>query len=349
MSPLLPPAAVPSGDPHGQRVKISVIITNYNYASFVRMAIESVLSQTYPNIECIVVDDGSTDGSREVIAGYPSLKTLFQTNSGQARAAKAGLELATGSIVVFLDADDFLHPDACQTVAALWQPDMSALFFRLQIVEGETATNRTWPDKPFLQGDAAAFALRFGFLPSAPTSGNAFARDHVARVFNMARGLDKNSFDTALTIAAPFTGRVATSDAVLGSYRIHASNLTSYGQRQTLRNVKLGLYYAYHAQQTARELAAAKGLPLPAWDHLAGPYNLKYYVLVRDFTCPDIEIPPRNALACALESARAFAAYAGLPLPKRLANIGAVYAFAIMPRRLRRWVCQRFYAIDIRL
>ena len=345
--PPRPQAMAAESHAAGGPLKISVIITNYNYAAYLGEAIESVLAQTYERVECIVVDDGSTDNSRDVIAAYPQVKALFQANGRQANAAKAGLRLATGGVVIFLDSDDYLHPDACSTVAGQWRDDMSALFYRLQIIEERKPTNRTWPDKPFLRGGEQAFVLNFGFIPSAPTSGNAFSRAHVARVFETAQGLDQNSFDMALTNAAPFTGRVETCERPLGGYRIHGGNLTSYGQRQSLRSVKLGLYYAYHAQQTARRLAADSGAALPRWDFLAGPYNLKTYILTRGFEPPGIAIPPRAAAACAVECIKEFARYSRLSLPKRLANICAVVAYAVLPRGLRRRICEKFYAIDI--
>ena len=326
--------------------RISVIVTNYNYADYLREAIDSVLAQTYADVECIVVDDGSTDASRAIIAGYPRVKALLQANAGQALAAKAGLSLASGEIVIFLDADDLLHRDACSTVASRWQDGMSALFYRLQIIEGRRPTNRTWPDKPFLTAGEQGFVLRHGFIPSAPTTGNAFSKAHVAKVFGMAEGLDKNSFDMALTNAAPFTGGVATCDKPLGLYRIHDSNLTAYGRRQSLGGVKLGLYYAFHAQQTARRLAAEGGVPLPSWDFLAGPYNLKTYVLTHDFAMPGLDLPPRGALACAGEAARQFAAYDGLGWARRALNGMAVFVYALLPKALRKLVCQRAYAID---
>ena len=116
-----PQAAAAGGHASDGPLKISVIITNYNYAAYLGEAIESVLAQTYERVECIVVDDGSTDNSRDVIAAYPQVKALFQANSRQAKAAKAGLRLATGSVIIFLDSDDYLHPDACSTVACQWR------------------------------------------------------------------------------------------------------------------------------------------------------------------------------------------------------------------------------------
>ena len=344
-------ATAPCGPPAGRAgtakaPRISVIVTNYNYAAYLREAIESVLAQTYPFVECIVVDDGSTDGSRAILNEYPQVKALLQANAGQARAAKAGFSLASGAIVVFLDADDALHSHACSTIAGRWQEGMSALFYRLAIVEDRQATRRTWPDKPFLEAGGQDFVLRYGFIPSAPTSGNAFSATHVATVFATASGLDANSFDMALTNAAPFTGAVATCDEPLGDYRIHAANLTGYGRRQSLRSVKLGLYYAYHAQQTARRLAERRGLPLPQWDFLCGPYTLKTYLLIHDFKLLGLDLPARGALACAGEARRQFSTYPEFGKIRRFLNGIAVYVYALLPRALRKVVCRRVYAID---
>jgi len=88
---------------------VSVIITNYNYARFLNEAIASALGQTYPNIEVIVVDDGSTDESVLVAKKHP-VRVIEQPNSGVARARNRGAAEARGEYIVFLDADDVLQP-----------------------------------------------------------------------------------------------------------------------------------------------------------------------------------------------------------------------------------------------
>lgn len=93
---------------------VSVIIPTHNYGRYISEAIESVLAQTYPNIEVIVVDDGSTDNTREVVKKYPSVKYVYQKHRGPwtpARARNNGIALSKGEYIVCLDADDKLHPD----------------------------------------------------------------------------------------------------------------------------------------------------------------------------------------------------------------------------------------------
>jgi len=94
---------------------VSVIIPTYNYAHFIGEAIESVLAQTYRNFEIIVVDDGSTDDTAQVVSRFSSVRYLFQTNKGIAPARNTGLKFSLGECLVFLDADDRLLPDCLAT------------------------------------------------------------------------------------------------------------------------------------------------------------------------------------------------------------------------------------------
>src|SRR5215204_5307150 len=91
---------------------VSVIIPCYNQAHFLGEAIESVLAQSYPHFEIIVVDDGSTDNTFEVASHYSKVRLIRQENRGVSRARNAGLRESEGSYVVFLDADDRLLPGA---------------------------------------------------------------------------------------------------------------------------------------------------------------------------------------------------------------------------------------------
>ncbi len=90
---------------------VSVIIPAYNSAASLSRAIDSVLAQTYRSFEVIIIDDGSTDQTREVIADYwDSVRSLYQENRGPGAARNAGIEIARGQYLVFLDADDELLP-----------------------------------------------------------------------------------------------------------------------------------------------------------------------------------------------------------------------------------------------
>ncbi len=91
---------------------VSVIIPNYNYGHFLQESIDSVLNQSYKNIEVIVVDDGSTDNSTKIIEAYSQRVMLIsQENSGVSAARNHGMRFAKGDFVCFLDADDSWEPN----------------------------------------------------------------------------------------------------------------------------------------------------------------------------------------------------------------------------------------------
>jgi glycosyltransferase involved in cell wall biosynthesis len=93
--------------------RLSVIVPAYNAANFIRDAIRSIEEQDYPTLEIIVVDDGSTDATREVVAGHNgAIRYVRQENQGAAGARNHGLSLARGSLITFLDADDVWTPSA---------------------------------------------------------------------------------------------------------------------------------------------------------------------------------------------------------------------------------------------
>ena len=96
---------------------VSVVIPTYNRAAFLVEAIESVLAQTYPNIEIIVVDDGSTDDTRQVIGRYGDrVRYIFQLNSGLPGAVRnVGIRNAVGKYVAFLDSDDVMSREKIET------------------------------------------------------------------------------------------------------------------------------------------------------------------------------------------------------------------------------------------
>lgn len=114
---------------------ISVIIPLYNAAPFIAAALESVLGQTRPPNQVIVVDDGATDGSADVVRRYGQQITLIQQpNAGGASARNRGVALATGDLLAFLDHDDYWVPEklAWQLDAFQQAPHLEAVFGQLQ-------------------------------------------------------------------------------------------------------------------------------------------------------------------------------------------------------------------------
>lgn len=95
---------------------VSIVVPAYNHAEFLKQAIESVLAQSYSEIELIVLDDGSSDNTRDILAAY-SGRFFWEThqNMGQAKTLNKGWAMSKGAYLSYLAADDFLHPDAVKT------------------------------------------------------------------------------------------------------------------------------------------------------------------------------------------------------------------------------------------
>lgn len=90
--------------------EFSVIIPTFNRARYLAEAIQSVYDDRWESFELIVVDDGSTDGTADVVKGFPDIRYHYQPNQGVAAARNAGISLAKGNIIVFLDSDDLWMP-----------------------------------------------------------------------------------------------------------------------------------------------------------------------------------------------------------------------------------------------
>jgi glycosyltransferase involved in cell wall biosynthesis len=110
---------------------VSVIIPVYNGELFLAAAIDSVLAQTYPSIELVVVDDGSTDRSGAIAQSYPVVKYVYKTNGGIASARNRGIQAARSEFLAFQDADDIWMPNKLSLQMAAFQADPD-----LQIVSG---------------------------------------------------------------------------------------------------------------------------------------------------------------------------------------------------------------------
>lgn len=99
---------------------ISIIIPCYNQAQYLERAVRSCVEQTHPEVEIIIINDGSTDNTSEVcksLSHYPNLQYHEQTNAGLANARNAGIKLAKGKYIQFLDTDDYLHPNKLEIQA----------------------------------------------------------------------------------------------------------------------------------------------------------------------------------------------------------------------------------------
>ncbi len=210
-----------------ESVLVSIIINNYNYDRFLVDAINSALEQTYPHIEVIVVDDGSTDNSRDIISGYGDrIIPILQPNGKQAAAFNSGFAKSKGDIIIFLDSDDYLFPQAVEQILGVWKPTLAKVHYHLQVV----GTNRNPLGYSFPQGTKSLSTgkvwktlLESGGYARVPTSGNAINRNALVPLFPIPDKY-KLTADDYLSVLVPFYGEVEAVEEPLGAYRIHDSN-----------------------------------------------------------------------------------------------------------------------------
>src|SRR5690242_6951979 len=144
---------------------VSVVVNNYNYGSFLKDAIDSALAQTHRNTEVIVVDDGSTDDSRAIIAAYGDrVVPVLKENGGQASAFNSGLARSRGEVVLFLDADDMLLPTAVEhALPSFRDPAVAKVQWALWEVDEEgRRTGKMQPSGELAEGNLREHVIRHG-------------------------------------------------------------------------------------------------------------------------------------------------------------------------------------------
>jgi glycosyltransferase involved in cell wall biosynthesis len=215
---------MPDSDP----ALVSIVIPTYNSASFIGGAVDSCLAQTYPNCEIIVVDDGSTDGTRDLLAARygERIRYLYQQNAGPSAARNCGIRAARGAFIQFCDADDQLLPSKIERCMEVFrrEPDLGVVYTRYQHVEVDGKTPAPLADPPLLSGDI--------FCDLLLSNGNAILTSAtlVRREALLEAGLFderlwcSEDWDLFLRLASRYA--YASIDEVLLLYRWHEGSLT---------------------------------------------------------------------------------------------------------------------------
>ncbi len=208
---------------------VTIIINNYNYERYLREAIDSALAQSYTNTQVIVVDDGSIDSSREIIASYSDrIIPILKENGGQASAFNAGLTASQGKIIIYLDSDDVLLPHIVQKVVKAFQahPEVAKVQYQLRTVDAETKdTGTVIPDSRFMpNGDLKHHIRKFHTYGCPPTSGNAFASEILQKIFPVPEKQYRIAADEYINNLVPVLGPILSLPEVGGLYRVHGKN-----------------------------------------------------------------------------------------------------------------------------
>lgn len=207
--------------------RLSVVIANHNYERFLSAAIDSALGLDWPDVEVIVVDDGSTDGSRALLSSYAGrVRVILSENRGQREAANTGFEASTGDAVVFLDSDDVLPDDLPREVDRALVDGVSKVQFQMQPIDCDgtpVGPLRPTYDPLPTSADIRHWMLRTSAYPTPPGSGNVYSRWFLDRIFPLPAGIGAFA-DSGCLAAAPLLGDVVSIPGVLIGYRRHDAN-----------------------------------------------------------------------------------------------------------------------------
>jgi glycosyltransferase involved in cell wall biosynthesis len=208
-----------------ERARVSVVIPCYNGGRFLREAIESVLHQTYPAAEIVVVNDESTDDTATVARAYEQVRYIEQRNQGAPAARNAGLRSSTGDLVVFLDADDRLQPHALAAgVESLRKnPHWAFVSGGVSVIAEDGAPRYVPEDRP-RSGDPYIQLLRSNYIW---TPGVVMYRRDILRTVNGYVDWAGASADYELNIRIAREFPIGRHDHVVLDYRQHPSSMSS--------------------------------------------------------------------------------------------------------------------------
>jgi glycosyltransferase involved in cell wall biosynthesis len=209
---------------------VSIIINNYNYGDFLDDAINSALLQTHQNCEVIVVDDGSTDKSREIIEKYQNnITSIFKENGGQSSALNVGFRASKGEIICFLDSDDEFCSDKVHEVFQRFHEsqDIEWCFHTLKLID--LNRQEISPDDNYrlssLEWDFRKNILNGERLPyiHSATTGLSFRRSLLEKIFPIPEVI-KITSDNYLKLTATALAKGFFISQGLALQKIHGNN-----------------------------------------------------------------------------------------------------------------------------
>lgn len=249
-----------------ENICVSIVIVNYNYAAFVGEAIESALNQTYPHVQVVVVDDGSSDGSRKIIEEYGDpVNAIFKENGGQASAWNVSLSTIRGDLTIFLDSDDVLLPETAGRVAAAYRnnPRLAKIQYPMEVIDstGERL-GQMMPDEHITlrSGDLRSELLTSPVdIERMAASGNAFPTSLLRKIMPVPERADRHGADWFLTLVPLLFGPVESLDQVGALYRVHGSNLYHYSDLD-LGRIRLSIDLMRFVHESIHRFASREGI-----------------------------------------------------------------------------------------
>ena len=219
---------------------VSVLIDNYNYANFLSECIESVLNQTYQNFEIIIVDDGSSDNSKEIIEKYTKkderIKTIFKKNGGQASAFNEGIKHCEGEIISFLDSDDLFKENKLEEIVKVFKEGYEYIINDYELIGDKSYKNG--PYYPY--GGYNLFLVYYlNFFAGSSTSNISISKNLTNKIFPIKNeDFFRIRADDVVVFYASVMGEMFFIDKELSLYRIHGNNLFASNHKQATNSIR---------------------------------------------------------------------------------------------------------------
>lgn len=207
---------------------VSVIINNYNYGQFLEECLNSVLEQSCHPFEIIVVDDGSTDASRDILKRYAEgIKLVLKENGGQASAMNAGFCASKGDWVLFLDADDSLVPGALERIKERLSAEFTKVHYRMTQIGPKGQIVGAYPPArlPLEEGCPMKSVRQLGYYVTSPNSGNVFNRKFLEEIMPIPEATYRICADTWTLFSNLEKQNICAVEEQLGLYRVHKANM----------------------------------------------------------------------------------------------------------------------------
>jgi glycosyltransferase involved in cell wall biosynthesis len=241
---------------------VSILINCYNHEEYIQAAIDSALQQTYPRLEVIVYDDGSTDRSKEIIRSYGDQLIFLDAaeNHGaywnrfnQINALNHCFAASRGEIVCLLDSDDTFFENKLEAIVPLFLSDPGIVMVQHPFQEIDPAGRPTGKNRPELfvppQQDYLGFISKTHQLSGmfSATSGLTFRRSYLEKVFPVPEDqFGRIPIDIRLSRMAVLHGKVHTIQEPLGQYRTHPDNHSHINEQRAYKKALTKEHYAYY-------------------------------------------------------------------------------------------------------
>jgi len=213
-------------------MKISVLTPSYNSGEYIERAIKSVLNQDYPNYEHIIMDANSSDNTQEILKKYDHLKWISEKDKGQSDAMNKAFKMASGDIIVYLNADDYFNTNVFQTVVDYFiqQPDIDVLVGNLYLTSSQSTNIRLVNSEYRFKKILLDFKYGFPYNPVCYF----YKREIQESVGDFP--LDNHyAMDFWFIINAFKDSKVLKTELVLGSFFDSGFNKSSVSQENTVR------------------------------------------------------------------------------------------------------------------